>query len=486
MKKTDRRTTRGLTRAPQLSFFAIMLIATAVSCGPQQASNADLDLVIRGGRVMDPESGLDAIRNVGVREDRIEVITEDPLEGARVIDAVGLVVAPGFVDLHEHGQTEEAYRLMVQDGVTTALELEVGTGDVAAWYAERAGGQIVNYGVSIGHIPARMAVMGDEGDFLPSGPGGSVPASDTHIAEMVGILEAGLAEGAVAVGFGMAYTPAATYEELETMFRVAAGAGASAHIHIRGGTRGLAQTVDVAAAAGVPLHVVHANSSAGEDVSQFMAVMENAVAAGQDVTTEVYPYGAGMTEIESALFDDWESWDDERFALHQWVATGERLTRESFARYRGQGGAVIIHGRSAEATRAAVLHPLSMIASDGFFENGRGHPRTSGSYAKVLGQYVRDETALSLMDALRKMTLAPAQRLEARTPSMRNKGRVRAGADADLVIFDPSTVIDHSTYEDAAIPSEGIEYVVVNGVLVVDGSELVGESRPGRAVRAGN
>ena len=485
MKKTDRRTASGLTRAPQLSFFAIMLIATAVGCGPQQASNGDLDLVIRGGRVMDPESGLDAIRNVGVREGRIEVITEEPLEGARVIDAAGLVVAPGFVDLHEHGQTEEAYRLMVRDGVTTAFELEVGTGDVAAWYAERAGGQIVNHGVSIGHIPARIAVMGDDGDFLPSGPGGSAPASDKQIAEMVGILEAGLAEGAVAVGFGMAYTPAATYEELETMFRVVAGAGASAHIHIRGGTRGLVRTVAAAATTGVPLHVVHANSSAGEDVAEFMSVIEGAVAAGQDVTTEVYPYGAGMTEIESALFDDWESWDDERIGLHQWVATGERLTRESFARYRSQGGTVIIHGRSEEATRAAVLHPLTMIASDGFIENGRGHPRTSGSYSKVLGRYVRGEGALSLMDALRKMTLSPAQRLKARTPSMRSKGRVRADADADLVIFDPGTVIDRSTYEDGMIPSEGIAYVVVNGVLVVESGALVEGSRPGRAVRAG-
>lgn len=486
MKKTDWRTGRSPSRAPRMNVFAIVLVATAMGCGPEQASNADLDLVIRDGRVMDPESGLDAVRNVGVREGQIEVVTEESLEGVRVIDAAGLVVAPGFVDLHEHGQTEEAYRLMVRDGVTTALELEVGTNDVEGWYDERSGGQIVNYGVSIGHIPARMAVMGDDGDFLPSGPGGSAPASNQKISEMVELLETGLAEGAVAVGFGMAYTPAATYEELETMFRVAANAGASAHIHIRGSTRGLSQTIETAATAGVSLHIVHANSSAGEDVTTFMAVIKDAVAAGQDVTTEVYPYGAGMTAIESALFDDWESWDNDRIGLHQWVATGERLTRESFGRYRSQGGTVIIHGRSEEATRLAVLHPLTMIASDGFIENGRGHPRTSGSYSKVLGQYVRDEGALSLMDALRKMTLSPARRLEMRTPSMRSKGRVRAGFDADLVVFDPTTIIDRSTYEDGMIPSEGITYVVVNGVLVVDGGALVEGSRPGRPVRAGS
>src|SRR5439155_16031154 len=113
------------------------------------------DLVVANGRVVDPESGLDAVRNVGVRAGHIEQISTTPLNGSRVIDASGLVVAPGFIDLHEHGQQEEAYALMVRDGVTSALELEVGTADVAAWYAARERGQIVNYGVSAGHIPAR-------------------------------------------------------------------------------------------------------------------------------------------------------------------------------------------------------------------------------------------------------------------------------------------------------------------------------------------
>ena len=148
-----------------------------------------------------------------------------------------------------------------------------------------------------------------------------------------------------------------------------------------------------------------------------------------------------------------------------------------------KGGTVIIHARSEDQTRAAILSPLTMIASDGFIENGRGHPRTSGTYSKVLGKYVRDEHALSLMDAVRKMTLAPAQRLEARVPAMSTKGRIRVGADADLTIFDPATVIDKSTYEDATLPSSGIPYVIVGGEVVVDSGHVT-KARPGRAIRA--
>ncbi|MGH7637482.1 MAG: amidohydrolase family protein [Gemmatimonadaceae bacterium] len=441
------------------------------------------DLIIANGRVMDPESGLDAIRHIGVRAGRIATISTTPLAGSRVIDARNLVVAAGFIDLHEHGQQEESYALMVRDGVTSAFELEVGTADVAGWYTTREPRQIVNYGVSVGHIPARMWVLGDPGKaLLPAGIGGSGPATEGQIAEMERILMRGLADGAAAVGFGSAYTPGATIEEIERLFRVAARAGTSVHIHMRNGVAGLDSTIAAARRAGAKLHVVHVNSSADTDLSAFLTRIRRARQRGQDVTTEAYPYGAGMTEIQSALFDDWQTWPDARFAQHQLVATGKRLDRRSFEEARRTGGTVIIHGRSEEQTRAAIVSPLTMIASDGFIENGRGHPRTSGSYSKVLGTYVREERALSLMDALRKMTLAPAQRLEAYVPAMRNKGRVRVGADADLTIFDPATVGDRSTYEDATIPAAGIPFVIIGGEVAVD-SGRVTSARAGRAIR---
>ena len=469
------------TRVRSLTSAALLAAGAMVACGSEGGLH---DIVIADGLVIDPETGLFARRNVGVRDGRIATVSEDELEGEYVIDATGHVVSPGFVDLHEHGQTEESYALMVRDGVTSAFELEVGTGDVVAWYAHREGGQLVNYGVSIGHIKARMEVLDDPGTaLLPAGVGGSGSATDGQITAMEAIIRRGLDEGALAVGFGSAYTPGAEMSEIERMLAIAAEYGAPAHIHMRNGLAGLDSTITAARNVGAALHIVHVNSSAGAAIDGFLAAIQAARDDAQDVTTETYPYGAGMTEIQSALFDDWESWPDARFENHQLVSTGERLTRETFGQARREGGTVIIHGRTEEMTRAAVGSPFTIIASDGFIENGRGHPRTSGSYSKVLGQYVRDERLLDLRDAIAKMTLMPARRLEARAPAMARKGRTQVGADADITVFDPITVIDRSTYMDATIPAEGIPYVIVGGEVVVDGGEVTG-ARPGRAVRA--
>jgi N-acyl-D-aspartate/D-glutamate deacylase len=425
------------------------------------------------------------IWNVGIRAGRIEAISEAALDGVRVIDAAGLVVAPGFIDLHRHGQNEESYRSMVLDGVTTGLELEIGTADVAAWYEARAAGQIVNYGVSVGHVPVRMAVMDDPGtDLLPTGPGGTGLASTEQLAEMQRLLGQGLRQGALAVGFGLAYTPAATTDEFATMMRVAAQRRVSAHVHLRDGADGLSEALKTAAELDVPLHVVHVNSSGGSDTAEFLRFVEEAVATGQDVTTEAYPYEAGMSAIESVRYDDWETWNDERFQAIQWLETGERLTRGAFARYRQQGGRIIVYGRTEGMTRTAIQHPLTIIASDGRVLNGAAHPRATGTFSKVLGKYVREDRVLGLMEALRKMTLAPARRLESRVPAMGDKGRIRIGADADLTLFDPRTVRDRSTYQDGTIPPDGIQYVVISGTLVVEHGKLVEGARPGRAIRA--
>lgn len=460
------------------------LILSLTNCAAPEGGSDRYEIVLRGGRVMDPESGLDDVRNVGIRAGQIVAVTDEPLKAHRVIDVEGLVVAPGFIDLHQHGQTEKAYALKAQDGVTAAFELEVGTSDVNAWYAEREGGQFINYGVSVGHIPVRMAVLGDEGDFLPSGPGADRIATDQQIQEMANRITDGLAQGALAVGFGTAYTPAASANEVETMFRVSAEHGATAHVHVssalEGSVDGLLETIEMAKRSGVSLHVVHANSTGGVVTAQFLAIIEQARKDGLDVTAEAYPYEASMTYIESARYAGWETWPDEKFSDFQWPDTGERLTRQTFARYREVGGQVVEHKRTEEMTRTAIVSPLTMIASDGTVN----HPRGSGTYARVLGKYVRDEGVLTLMDALRRMTIEPSRRLESRVPAMRNKGRIRSGADADITVFDPDTVIDQATYTDPAVPSRGIVYVLVNGVAVVDDGKLVPQARPGTAVRA--
>jgi dihydroorotase len=167
----------------------------------------------------------------------------------------------------------------------------------------------------------------------------------------------------------------------------------------------------------------------------------------------------------------------------QLVSTGERATRETFGAARAAGGYVISHGRTEEMTATAVASPLTMIASDGLLTNGVGHPRTSGTFAKVLGRYVRDEGLLTLEEAIAKMTIRPARRLEPRAPAFERKGRLQVGMDADVTVFDPETVIDRATYVDGTIPSQGIPFVIIGGQLVVDGGEIT-EARPGRALRA--
>ncbi|MEX2467995.1 MAG: amidohydrolase family protein [Gemmatimonadota bacterium] len=461
-------------RAAGVAAASLLLLGGAAGCG----AGPEYDLVIEGGRVIDPESGLDAVRNVGIRRGRVEILSKDPLSGRRVIEARGLVVAPGFIDLHRHGQDEGSYRLQVRDGVTTGLDLELGTPNVQDWYEAREPGQIVNYGVSVGHLGARATAVEDP----VSGIGGRstrVAATERQRAETERLLRVGLAQGAIGIGFGAAYTSGAGMDELEQMFTVASERRVAAFIHTRNGLAGLDSILEVAGEVGASLHVVHANSSGGEEVLAFLERIEAARAAGQDVTTEAYPYGASQTLIQSAPFDGWESWPDTRFRRYEWANTGERLTRERFALLKSRGGgSVIIYGRTEDLTLAAVTHPLTMVASDG----GGRHPRGAGTFARILGRYVREGGALSLMDALARMTIRPAQRLESFVPAMANKGRIRVGADADITIFDPATVIDRATYGNGFAPSEGFRYVLVNGVVVVDGGRVVEGARPGRAV----
>ena len=444
------------------------------------------DVVIAGGRVIDPASGLDEVRHVGISDGVIRAISAQRLNGRTTLDASGLVVAPGFIDLHQHAQrtiNPAVDKLKVMDGVTTALELEVGTDDIDRWYDARAGKSLLNYGVSIGHIPTRMAVMKDPGDFLPSGPAAHRAARAGEIADIAGRIERGLSRGAVAVGFGFAYTPEAARAELVDAFKAAARAGASAHVHMRGGdpVASANEVIGIATEAGAPLHIVHVQSSGGAQTARVLSVVSDARGRGVDVTTEMYPYIAGQTRIESALFDGWESYPDDRFKNYLWPATGERLTRETFAKYRKIGGSIIMFSNTEEVVRGAAAHPLTMIASDG--GQAPTHPRTAGTYSHVLGPYVRDGV-LTLTDALRKMTIMPAQRLERRVPSMQRKGRVQLGADADVTVFDPQRIADQSTYEQAARSSTGIKYVLVNGVAVVRDGRLVEGVAPGRAVRA--
>jgi dihydroorotase len=467
---------------------------------------AAFEIVLRGGRVMDPETGLDAIRNVGIDAGRIAAIGVEPMEGKVVIDAEGLVVAPGFIDLHAHGQDPKSNRLQAQDGVTTALEMEIGVYPVGRFLASREGKAVIHYGATASHLGARAKLfhdidtgswaLGDETDpnrqrLMKERDYAYKETTDEERARLEALMVRGLEEGGLGFGLGITYTPGASREEILNIFELARSENVPIYVHLRGegsgGTLGAFQEVIAnAASTGASLHIVHMNSSAGDLAKTTLAMIRGARSLGVDVTTEAYPYTAGSTRLESALFDSWVDRPDEDYHNLQWPLTGERLTRETFRRYREEGGWVIIHGgRSEEVNEWITAQPDVMVASDGIpYLHGPAHPRGAGTFARVLGRYGRDPKGLPLMDALRKMTLMPAERLAGAAPQMRNKGRLQVGADADVTLFAPETILDLSTYEKGDVPSRGIAHVLVGGTFVVRDSKPVEGVFPGKPIRS--
>jgi N-acyl-D-aspartate/D-glutamate deacylase len=467
-----------------LTSFAILIVAP-VFCA-QMVSAQTYDIVIANGRVIDPASRLDAVRFIGINGASIAAVSAVPLAGKTTIDARGLVVSPGFIDLHSHGQTDENYRFKARDGVTTALEMEVGVNPISDWYAARTGKAVVNFGATSGHIPARMAVMHDSGTLLPRDNAVKNIALLEQRKETLDLVRKGLDEGGLGIGLGIAYMPLTSREEILDLFQLAANRKVPVFVHMRnagpvepGVVDALQEVISDAAVTGASLHIVHITSMAFRQTPLALQMISGARTRGLDVTTEAYSYTAGMTGLETAVFDPgWQERLGIGFNDLQWVATGERLNAGTFEKYRKQGGMVILHSIPEEMVKMAMADRNVMIASDGLITGGKGHPRGAGCYARVLGKYVREEKALSLTDAIRKMSLLPADRL-----GLKNKGRIAVGADADITIFDAAHVTDKATYENPAQYSEGIPYVMVNGVIVVTKGKLAEGVFPGQAVR---
>jgi N-acyl-D-aspartate/D-glutamate deacylase len=469
---------------------AIALAAGLAAC-VLEAQRTPFDIVLHGGRVMDPASGLDGARNVAISGGRIAAISAAPLEGREVVDVTGLVVAPGFIDLHAHGQDPESSRWQAHDGVTTALELEGGTLRVAEWYAQREGTARLNFGATVSHVQARGAGVLEAG--VSEGPGVYKAATPAQLTEIEARLRQGLAQGALGIGMGLAYTPGATREESWQVFKLAAWQRLPIFVHVRyagmvepgSSIEAIHEMIGNAAGSGAPLHIVHIGSSGLRQTGILLDLIDGARRSGVDVTTEVYPYTAASTSIKAAIFDPgWRERLGADYGDIEWVATGERLTEQNWEEHRAKGGIIIAHIIPEQAVDLAVARPGVIIASDGVpFVQGRAHPRGAGTFARVLGRYVREKRALTLMDALAKMTILPARRLEPFVPQMRKKGRLAEGLDADLAVFDPAAIVDRATFAQPAQPSAGIPHVIVNGTFVVRNGQLIEEARPGRAIR---
>jgi N-acyl-D-aspartate/D-glutamate deacylase len=468
-------------------FFWLLVLTTAIAAGQQY------DLVIEGGRVIDPETGLDVVRNVGIRDGKIVRIAPEALSGRRVVHAGGLVVAPGFIDLHQHGQDMASQRVKALDGVTTALELEIGAPDVAQFLKSKEGRSLIHYGTSASHVAARAAVFGaplPAGTILPkSGPATDLPATPEQIEAMRQRLRAELDAGGLAVGMGIQYTPGATRLEVIDMFRLAAERGLPVYTHMRSAGRvepgssieAVSEVIGALAITGAALHIVHINSTCLRDSLECLSMIEGARARGLDVTTEAYPYIAGMTAVNSALFNP--GWREKLGIDYSDLVlpdTGEHLTKQRFDELHNSSTTrwVLVFGNTQEIVDKVIPHPLVMIASDG----AEGHPRNAGTYSRVLAQYVREKGTVTLMGAIRKMTLMPAQMLERSTPAARQKGRLQEGADADIVVFDAATIRDRATFEKPMEPSVGVRYLVVGGTVLVDEGKIAPDVFPGRAI----
>ncbi len=470
-------------------FLALCLFAAATTLVRAQ----QYGLVLEGGRVIDPETGLDAVRNVGISDGKIVSISPEPLRGKQVIHAAGLVVAPGFIDLHQHAQDVASQRVKAFDGVTTALEMEIGAPDVARFLHSKQGRSLIHYGTTASHVAARALIFGaplPDGTILPkSGPATELSATPEQIERIEQRLRDELDAGALGIGMGIEYTPGATRLEVITVFHVAADRKLPVYTHMRSAGRvepgsaieSVEEVIGAAAITGASLHIVHINSTCLRDSLECISLIEGARAHGLDVTTEAYPYIAGMTAINSAVFNPgWREKlgiDYDNLVLPD---TGEHLTKARFDELHNSSKQqwILIFANTQEIVDAVIPNPLIMIASDG----AEGHPRNAGTYSRVLAQYVREKKTLTLMEALRKMTLMPAQMLERSTPAAHRKGRIQEGADADIVIFDPRTISDRSTFEKPMEPSVGVHYLLVAGTLVIDDGKLVPDVFPGQAI----
>ncbi|HLF20033.1 MAG TPA: amidohydrolase family protein [Bacteroidota bacterium] len=448
-------------------------------------TGAEFDLVIRNGRVMNPETMFDEVAHVGIRKGVIEAISKDSLKGKKFIDASGLIVAPGFIDILSYNPNALGAWNKIADGVTTNLAMHGGTANPGKWYDDFGRQRPpLNYGASFFYTQAR--------NQFPLSRYES--ADSAQIQKLLVIAEGALREGALGISFSLEYVPGISPAEILPMMHLAKKYNVTVFFHTRysdtvaPGTNfeALEELFGYARETGASVHIGHITSTGGTfTMPQSLAMIERARSEGLDITACVYPYNYWGTYLNSTRF--YKGWQ-KRFGISysdlQLGGSGERLSDSTFKKYQKLGKLVVAYAIPEQDVVKALKSPFVMIGSDAILTYGfNNHPRASGTFARTLRMYVREKKLLTLIEALAKMTLLPAQRMEQASATFKRKGRISVGADADIVIFDEKKVADRASVEHPEITSIGVEYVIINGQIVKDPKRFHKNVRAGDPIR---
>lgn len=476
------------------------------------AASEALDFLIIGGRVIDPSIPRDEVINLGIKGGKIAWLGNDNPKATKVIDAEGLVVAPGFIDLHSHAINTEGQRYQAFDGVTTALELEAGVFPIDALRSWHPEGAVINYGASVSVLAVHHQVMGNVfqphfSDPLkpvteivtmsPKAAFNMVPNQE-ELAAIIRLIKVGLEDGALGIGLPLDYMSSGVRSgELQEIFRLAAEFQARVFVHLRRGLpgelKGLSEILELAGQYGAPVHICHLQASMMSGTSAALEALQQARASGVDVSYEAYPYNAGSTKIGAAVFGrNWQQVFDIDYKDVQLVETGERLTAERFIeeRHKNPSGFVVHHYGKPDWTKQALLNRNTIVASDAMpIQNDHSfvHPRGIGTFTRVLSKYVDEHDAegqLTLFDAIAKMTTMPAQLLAKMSSTFNSKGHLKVGADADVVLLNPDLLRDRATYLNPLQPSLGVTWLFVAGKPLVSESQWVDHAKSGDLVVA--
>lgn len=507
------------------NFLAIALILLiSIPAGAQ-----NYDLVILNGRVIDPETMLDAIRNVGIKNGKIAAIAEEKIDGTETIDATNHVVAPGFIDTHSHNVTNVfGQKLQLRDGVTTPLELEGGVYPVAKWYNRWNGKSLTNYGATVGFIGGRETVFNPNYKTIDGGTINDVllgqkvhidakwstqVATNEEIDKIISLYEQGLKEGALGVGNTAGYMPTGlTTREVEQAMKLVAKYGGVMAMHGRyssqrppqSGVLGTSEALAALAAHRGALIVQHMTAQCLALTAACQRVIDAASKKGHQVIAEVYAYTFGSTVLGAPYLkpDNYQKNMGRDYKDIINLTDLKPFTKESYEKQvkSAPNTPVTFENARKRDLYKALAHPTSIIGSDAFpyvmksdgsladdfdtpFDQVNGHPRGAGTYARIL-RMVREENLMPLMLAISKMTYMPAKFLEqSGIRQMGKKGRMQVGMDADITIFDPKTVKENSTPKNGGLPSTGIPYVLVNGTIIVKESKVLKGIYPGKPIR---